>query len=274
MFLALITRHLNEPFLQEFIDYYFNEGVDHIYILQDSDGSLNIKQQPRVFTSRCQKFGTKQMHSVNELYKTIRNKYKWFISVDCDEYMSCVNAQKKKSLREILQTEYAGVDCVAVPWVMMSCHNVDRNPPSLLQYNMHRWDHDKKHPHPNSWQKGRCRYDEIEVKCMFKGSAFRRINIHHPDTFVASPIAVESVSNGPFCVQPFFKNLHEKEIAMASVLCFHYRIMSKQASAAKFRKNKLPGYRNSQYDNLMITNYCDKEERFMREKSICLFGEK
>ena len=54
-FLSLITRYLNEPFLDEFINYYFSEGVDQIFVLYDIDSTLpisdQVKQNPHVTLS-------------------------------------------------------------------------------------------------------------------------------------------------------------------------------------------------------------------------------
>ena len=44
-FLSVITRYLNEPFLEEFVNYYFSEGVDHIYVLYDTDSTIPISQK-------------------------------------------------------------------------------------------------------------------------------------------------------------------------------------------------------------------------------------
>ena len=41
-FLSLITRYLNEPFLEEFVEYYLSEGVDHIFVLFDVDSTIPI----------------------------------------------------------------------------------------------------------------------------------------------------------------------------------------------------------------------------------------
>ena len=41
-FLSLITRYLNEPFLEEFVEYYMAEGVDHIFVLYDVDSTIPI----------------------------------------------------------------------------------------------------------------------------------------------------------------------------------------------------------------------------------------
>ena len=44
-FLSLIIRYLNEPFLDEFVNYYLSEGVDQIFVLYDIDSTLPISDQ-------------------------------------------------------------------------------------------------------------------------------------------------------------------------------------------------------------------------------------
>ena len=272
--IALITRHLNESFLHEFIEYYFSEGVDTIYILQDTDGSHNIPQNDHVHIIQSANFSTNQLHDVNRLYQQIRNLHTWFIFVDCDEFISCVNSEKDKTIRDMLLSTYQKIDCILIPWVMMSCNHRKRNPTSLLQGITHRWDHDITHPHPNHWNKGRCRYDAIEVKAIFKGASVSRINIHCPHSYTIKPAIIDSVYHNTSHNTPLYKGLHETEIAHARLICFHYRIFSKNECIAKFKQNKLDGYKQAAFSDLWVTDYADKRELFMREKSIARFGEK
>jgi len=274
MSVALITRHLKEDFLHEFVEYYFSEGVNTIYILQDSDGSLDLPAMEQVHIIYSQKFGANQLYDVNQLYQQIRELHTWFIFVDCDEFISCVNEEKQKTIREMLLSTYKEVDCILVPWVMMSCNHREQNPPSLLQGLEHRWDHDKKHPHPNHWNKGRCRYDTIEVKSIFRGKAVSKINIHHPAVYNKNLMVINSVYHTVVPVTPLYKGLHETGISHARMLCFHYRIFSKEECLKKFQDNKLDGYKTASFRDLWITDHAEKEETFMKEKSIARFGRK
>ena len=43
--LALIVRYLNEPFLDEFVQYYLSEGIDNIFILYDIDSTIPISDK-------------------------------------------------------------------------------------------------------------------------------------------------------------------------------------------------------------------------------------
>lgn len=274
MSVALITRHLQESFLDEFVQYYLNEGIDTIYILQDVDGSAELPEIPNVHIIQSQSFTTNQLYDVNQLYTQIRKLHTWFLFVDCDEFISCVNEEKDKTIRDMLFSTYKDLDCIMIPWVMMSCNNREKNPDSLLQGIVDRWDHDKKHPHPNQWNKGRCRHANIEVKSIFKGEAVSKIDIHIPGTFKENLIAIDSVYHNTNPLSPLYKGLHETEISHARMLCFHYRIFSKKECEKKLKGSKLAGYKEASFNDLWITDCAEKKETFLRGKSIQHFGTK
>ena len=87
-------------------------------------------------------------------------------------------------------------------------------------------------------------------------------------------IAVNSVDNKGFDINPFFKELHEKEIEEARILCFHYRIMSREACETKYKSSKLDGYKKSIIADLWTNDYSGIQEEFMKNKCIQYFGVK
>lgn len=274
MSVGLITRHLNEDFLDEFVEYYLSEGIDEIFILQDNQGTCTLPKMDNVHIILSNKFSLNQLADVNHLFAEIRKRHTWFIFVDCDEFIGCVNEEKDKTIKDMLHSTYQDVDCILIPWVMMSCNKRETNPPSLLQGLTHRWNHNLRHNHPRKWNKGRCRYNKIEVKAIFKSASVKSIDIHCPKMLSPKHVAINSVYHNVINIQPFYDHLHEKEISHARMLCFHYRIFSKQACLEKFKNNKLDGYKSAGFDDLWITDYPEKEEYAMREKSIMRFGEK
>jgi hypothetical protein len=87
-------------------------------------------------------------------------------------------------------------DCLYVPWVFFSFNNRQFDGNDIIDDYTYRWNHDKKHPHPNNDNKNRCRYDKIECKAIFKTAKFKIINIHTPTHPVGSNINYrESVNN-------------------------------------------------------------------------------
>jgi hypothetical protein len=275
-FLSLITRYLNEPFLEEFVEYYFSEGVDHIFIIYDTDSTIpinqNVKDNLKTTILESNNFKKRQTLDVNNIYTNIRNHFKWVIFVDCDEFIT--STSHNITIRKELSTRYQSIDCIKIPWVMMSSGNIENDPPSILQYLTTRWDHDKRHNHPNNWNKGRCRYSEIEVKSIVKCDMFNNLGLHHPNNPVKNYSCIDSIKNVKSDLGPFYYNLRENDIENATLLCYHYRIFSKESAKRKFRNNKLDGYKAGSLHNLLLSDHSEKTDEFMKNKSIAIFGRK
>ncbi len=121
-------RCKDEPYVNEFVHYYLSQGIDMIHILDDDSATdlyKEVRKNPKVVVS----FGKDiiQTGVVNEFYKSIKNKYEWLLFVDMDEYIT-----SKKTIREELETTFRNCHCVKVPWVMMACNSIQKNPDSLL----------------------------------------------------------------------------------------------------------------------------------------------
>jgi hypothetical protein len=133
--LSLITRYLNEPFLEEFVEYYLSEGIDHIFVLFDVDSNIpispNVIANNNVTILKSTNFKKRQTYDVNLLYARIRNSYKWIIFVDCDEFIT--STIQDQTIRKELEIQYQNVDCIKIPWVMMSSGGRENDPSSILQ---------------------------------------------------------------------------------------------------------------------------------------------
>ena len=275
-FLALIVRYLNEPFFDEFVEYYLREGVDTIFVLYDTDSTMPISYEtqfnPRVVVIESRNFKKRQVQDTNQVFlKHIKHKYTWVIFVDCDEFISTIK-HKETTIREQLEHTYSQVDCVQIPWVMMSCNNREKDPSSILQHLTTRWNHNLKHPHPHKWEKGRCRFKEIEVKTISKCAKIDGLMLHHP--IGKQLTTVESVRNQHIQLSPFFKHFREEHIQTANMVCFHYRIFSLESAKRKMLHNKLDGYKPQNLQYLLQSDHSEINDQFMKEKSIERFGKK
>ena len=280
VFLSLIVRYFNEPFLDEFVEYYFSEGVDSIYILYDVQSTIpiseKVKNSPNVFISDSINIRSNSpdrlWKDTNILYTKIRNTSEWFMYIDCDEF---INTRKndKSTIRHELKTTFKNADCVKIPWIMMSCDKRQCDPPSILQYLTRRWDHDKRHPHPNNWKKGKCTYKSINVKCIFKGKTFDYITDHYPHSPSDNQhfVCVDSVDNIASPLNHCYKNLRENKIKNAYMVCHHYRIFSKKSCKRKFRNNGFSGYVDN-FKNLWMCDYNEMSDNTLQQKSIRKFG--
>lgn len=271
LLVGLICRCKDEFFIEEFATYYLAEGIDHIYIIDDNsnDKSIyrNILNNPRV--DIIFEKNIIENNYVNKLYKSIRNKFKWMVYVDSDEFIT-TKKFKDKTIRDTLKTIFKDVHCVKIPWVMMSSNGLKQSPKHILKTNIFRWNHDFKHENVLSkHHKFRCRYDEIEVKCIFKTKFFKSVWDHHPKEATV-PIdnlkIVDGVEKKKSLLNPFYKNLREHNIERAYLLCYHYRIISEEHSMNKLKTNKW--YIDNGYDlkDLMSSDYSEVKDETLKNK--------
>lgn len=274
-FLALITRCKNEPYVAEFVTYYLSQGVDTIYIIDDnSDEDIykGVIKNSNVKIILNNEFLIKkkrdQFYGCQQIYKKIRDKYQWLIVVDMDEYIT-TRKHIYNTIRDELETTFADSVCIKIPWVMMSSNSIKLNPTSLLKTNVYRWNHDNKHRNNTHPHKFRCRYDKIEVKCIFKPKYFNDIFMHHPlDPISKGLLVVDSVSNDKDTLNPFYDNLRETDIKKGYLLCYHYRIVSIENSLNKIKHNLI--YKHYKLQDLLSTDYPEVVDNTLRNKSLLL----
>ena len=253
-FLYVITRVRNENvLLKSFVSHYLSQGVDRIYLLDDASTipyDADILSNPRVVVLKSVQARRRkqQMYDANELYKQLRSKVTWVMNVDVDEFVH--SRRNGATIREKLETTFKDVDCVFVPWIMFSFNGQQHEPKDVIKEHVYRWNHDKKHPHPNKDRKNRCRYDGIECKSVFKTSRFESMkDPHHPTepTFGKTIyyIYVDGSTNepiGPNFMGSYYSKIREKDIATAHLICNHYRFTSLEKIKEKCRGDSLMKY--------------------------------
>lgn len=268
--LGLITRCKDEYFVEEFVNYYLGQGVDEMYILDDDseDKSIyrNLQSIEKINVIYAKNLTTTDY--VDKFYRKIRNKFEWLIYVDVDEFIT-TRQNPEKTIREELNDTFSDVQCVKIPWVMMSCNGIVDSPSSVLKTNTYRWNHNLKHDNKNiKHRKFRCRYDEIEIKCIFKPKYFKSIWDHHPKHPISgvSIKIVESIKNQLTTLDPYYECLREENISSGYLLCYHYRIISLENCKAKLTTNAW--YQEDGYtiDELMATDYAEIEDRTLANK--------
>jgi hypothetical protein len=264
-YIGLIVRCKDEPYVTEFVHYYIQQGIDKIYIIDDNSNTeiytdvIHNERVSIVFND------TTLSQRANTLYEQIQHDYEWIIYVDIDEYI-VTKQNKDKTIKEELETTFKDSMCIKIPWVMMSCNSIQHNPPSLLKTNIYRWDHDKKHINTRSDEpKFRCRYDAIEVKCIFKPRFFNGILDHHPILPTCVTRIVESITNTEQHLDPFYTNLREKDISEGYLLCYHYRIISVENCLNKIKRNIW--YKNYTLNDLLSNDYPEIIDETLNRKS-------
>lgn len=267
-FLTLIVRARDEPFLGEFLHYYLSEGVSRIYVLDDNSTypiSISAQLKDRVGLFKARRMANDELADANELYAVIRKESYWFALLDADEFVT-TRRNPKQTVTDCLRSTFSGVDCVKVPWVMMASGGRENDPQSLLLENVHRWNHDSRHPHPHNWHKGRCRYEAIEVKSFFRGNAFASIGSpHHPAESINNIRCVDSIRGAKAELDPFHANLRERDIMDGHLLCYHYRFASRQSYARKRCTSCFPSYGVSD-EVFMASDHADLVDETLKKK--------
>ena len=268
-FLGLITRCKDEFFIKEFCDYYLSQGVDKIYIIDDDSidktiySNIRDKRVEIIYTKKGFKVKN-QMDEVNKLYKQIKQNFEWIISVDVDEFIT-TKKNINNTIRDELKTTFNNVDCIKIPWVMMSSNGIEKNPDSILNTNVYRWNHNKQHPYPKDYRKFRCRYNEIEIKCIFKPDKFDYIDIHNPKNPYKSVKIVNSINKNYEKLNHIYNNLRENDIKNGYLLCYHYRIISKENNINKLNKAQYIKYT---LEDLNKSDYAEIKDETLKKKSI------
>jgi hypothetical protein len=267
-FIGLIVRCKDEPYVAEFVNYYINQGIDHIYIIDDNSNKeiyndVVNNEKVRIWYD----IDIIEKKSINRLYKNIKNNYEWIIYVDMDEYIT-TKKNVNKTIREELETTFKNGACIKIPWVMMSCNSIEKNPESILKTNVYRWNHDNRHINCKSNEKKfRCRYENIEVKCIFKPQFFNDIFDHHPINPNSNRITiVESVRNTAQPLDTFYNSLREKDIEDGYLLCYHYRIISVENCLNKIKTNVW--YTNYTLEDLLSNDYPEIIDETLKHKSL------
>ena len=295
-FLGLITRCKDEFFIKEFCDYYLSEGVDKIFVIDDNSNDKSIYNN--INDKRIEIIYKKNIIKnkyANKLYKSIKVYFKWMIYCDVDEFIT-TKKNIKNTIKDELKTTFKEVDCIKIPWVMMSCNSKEKNPNSVLLENTYRWNHNKKHPNKkNTHNKFKCRYDKIEVKCIFKTDKFNSIsyNDHIPDPperatgkarwrplpkgKLSHILIVDSINKEKQQLSISYENLREKDIKNGYLLCYHYRIISKENSINKLKNNLWYIQNGYTINDLMSCDYPEiidetlkyKTEETLKYKTYC-----
>ena len=264
-FIGLIVRCKNEPYVTEFVNYYINQGIDNIYILDDDSNKeiykdvINNKKVTIIFDKDII-----NKKSINLVYNVIKNNYKWIIYVDMDEYIT-TKKNSQLTIRQELETTFKNCICVKVPWVMMSCNSIEKNPDSLLKTNIYRWNHDKKHSNVSNEHKFRCRYDSIEVKCIFKSKYFNNISDHHPtEPTTSNNKIVDGIHKTKQELDSYYHNLRENDIKEGYLLYYHYRIISIENSLNKIKENIW--YQKYSIEDLLSSDYPEITDKTIKKK--------
>ena len=271
-FVVIICRINNEHLMMDsFVPYYLKQGVDRIYLIDDNSTkpySKIVMQNPKVefIKGHLARETGNEMADADAVYKRIKNQTKWVISIDADEF---IYSKKHNTIKDALQTTFKDADCVFVPWIMFSFNNLENDANNVLDDYVYRWNHDKKHPHPNNDKKNRCRYNAIESKAIFKTNAFMSLKSCHSPTEPTNKQLVykESVYNTNQ-KSIFYKDLREKDIKNGIMFCNHYRFTSLNKIKQKCSKQSFTNYKNDDcVKNCVLSDHPEVFDDYLKNKN-------
>ena len=160
---------------------------------------------------------------------------------------------------------------IKVPWVMMSINKKEKNPKSLLLENTYRMNHDLRHP--NKIFKFRCKYETIEVKCIFKTAKYNAIWDHFPKEPIGESKVVDSVKGENQPLDGFHHNLREVDIESGILLCYHFRIISQENNLNKIKNNFWYIQNGYSPEDLMSADYPEIIDETLKNKKLKLNSE-
>ena len=267
--IALVVRVKNEPYVEEFVRYYVNEGISHIFIFDDMS-TVHTEELRRLSTSslpvtviQSPLGGPGSINDpplVHDLYEhVIRPTFDWVINVDVDEFIA-PRRTPNSTIRQELETTFANVDCVCIPWVMMAFGGRAKNPASLLEETTTRWNYDNRYAPTSSLEKydSRSRYDFIEAKSIWRPSAYAQWKVHIPASSRRADKKVSGVDAQPVRLKGSrMPTPRERDISTAHLLCYHFRVYSLEHAASKIDGNRQHTYNRSTLRDVTSNDYSD-----------------
>ena len=283
-FLIVVTRVKNESMmLKSFIPYYLSQGVDRIFLLDDSSTE---SYSPEILNN--EKVEIKQIlpnHRHPEwssvmrcLSPKLRHNTEWVITVDCDEFIT-TRKNSEKTIRQELIDNFSEVSCIKIPWVMFSRNGRIENPDNVLIDTIWRWNHNLKHTHKYSTKKFQCRKSEIEIKCIWKASHYSNMWVHFPyKPTIDNTICVDGIDKLPALLTlgkgTTYINLTEEKITRAYFTCNHYRIVSEEHAKQKCNSDSCTLYTEKHEENILrnalVCDYPEVKDTLLKDKFVKL----
>jgi hypothetical protein len=274
--IGLIVRCKEEPYILEFVDYYLKQGIDRIYILDDDstyktynglykNEKVEIIPRPLNYVFNLKN----QFIRCQELYTKIKNEYDWMVICDADEFIS-TKKNIDNTIRDELETTFKNTQCIKIPWIMMACNSIQKNPDSLLKTNVFRMDNNKHHPNKTRIPKFFDKYNATYVKSIFQTKYFNNIDMHVPLEPVGEVTFIESIYLKKCDNTLRYYNLREESIPNAYLLCYHYRVMSVENCINKIKHSLIYQQRKIKVEDMLLNDYPEIYEEAMKNKAIKL----
>ena len=276
-FLCIMTRVRDgEETLLDWVHHYLEEGADRIMILDDLSTVPVCFDDPRIEVQRndnpmFRRRGHNRILRAGLEKLTKQHNCTWVAALDADEFMT-TRRHPERTLREELQLSFHDAHIVQVPWIMFSFDPARTKPLPGPRHLVMRWDHDNHHPGPPKFGKIRDRYNNIEVKPIFRAAYAQLDHVHMASGFKEDPRElnrVDGVQKKPAVYTPYYDELHEPQIKDALLLVYHYRFTSYESVVVKCNGTRdFHEYRNPNCTKAIVAhNYPELEDTTLLTKA-------
>lgn len=115
------------PYINEWVNWYYNLGFDHIYLFDNNDSSeryvgdfIEKKDFVTIIPKNDIRQGGIQFKCYNEFYNKEKNNFDWCLFCDIDEFLTGV-----ENIHDLLKnSKFDGFFQICVPWTLFSDGNI------------------------------------------------------------------------------------------------------------------------------------------------------
>lgn len=290
--LVIVSMFKNESMiLEEWINYYINQGVDYFYLINNgstdnyqeiiykyndkitliSDSfrvKPNIANKLKTFDNKNNNYSSNDSLTHTHVLlpnryflEEVKNKSKWLIFIDCDEY---IFIPKSTNISDFLTNldnnkKYDKITDIFIPWKIFGSNNLDKQPESVIKgfnkrKNLYKYKKSvSNHQNVRGHGKSISRTKHLKLLGIHRCTFFTTHKTLMPDYSVI-------VNNNKHDLRNFVKNLNYNN---NFIFCNHYCVMSKEYFNIKKGRSGGANQRNSNFyinywknnnDNSIIDN--------------------
>ena len=240
-------------YVKEFVDYYINLGVDHIFIYDDNNNNTE-KFENVLGNSYCNnvtiydnnKLNIKyQAGAFNHCYKNNNKNFDWLLMIDMDEFLYIVEDKLKHYLN---RNRFNKCDFILFNWVIVGDNN-------LVHYDNRTLFERFKPPYIKS----------IFIKTIVRGNIkFLEYDVHFPARSPIKNITCNSAGK-KIEYRDDIEGLNIDDIEISNAYIIHFKYKSTEEYINKYKR----GYSYFDKEKLkQVLNY--KIEEYLRENKVTL----
>jgi len=256
-FLSVLSIFKNESHvLEEWLNHYINEGVEHFYLLNNNSDD-NFMDIIKKYDKYIDLFDAKENHAqlkhLNSQFEKIKKESEWLINVDLDEFLFAKENYKKiPDIINLLDSKIENLGVIKIPWIIFSSNNLIEQPSSVIKFFTDRKDFEKEESKNNQ-------------KYIAKTNLMTQILVHGADTTGKIILSDGNIYNkNKFVIKD---NILEKQLLQLN----HYVLQSKnwfmnvKCTRGAVRKGSI-GVRNINYFNEYNKIFSGYKDELLKNK--------